>query len=60
MPKTNFDEMKENLTADQLAEYLDNSINVNGCLYCIYRYENCRITMCKEGIKAWLQKEKVS
>lgn len=61
MPKTNFDEVMENMTVDQLASYIDRTEYENSCKKCcVYYDKKCDPSMCVDGIKQWLLSEKVS
>ncbi len=52
----NFEKIKENLTAEKLARFI-NLENENICKFCIYN--NCTYcnNECIEGIEQWLLKE---
>ena len=60
MPKTNYDVMMENMTADQLATYIDRSEYELSCQKCVYYPKKCTVEMCHDGIKRWLLSESVS
>ena len=60
MKKTNFDVITEyvEVLAEFLEEFDSQVTGNNPCVFCCYEnYESCPVDTCKEGFKAWLEKE---